>query len=151
MAVWRSTPGHDRHTRWKDWAIAAVAVWLGAVPLGLAVLALAYLLGTLPGLSGAPGVTHPLAALYILGYVLFFSPMLSWAGLLLALPPAWLMLRRGFAGWGSFGMLGLISGTLAGGFFDGFTPTVAGLHGLAAALAFRWILFRLSPEIFTAR
>jgi len=149
MAAWHSQPRGDRLTSWKDWAIASVAVWLGAFPVGLALLALAYLLSTIFGLAGSADMAHPLAALYVVGYVLFFSPVLSWAGVLVALVPAWWLLRWGLGGWASFATLGLVAGAIAGSFFQGFAPGVAAAYGLLAALAFRRILFQLRPAIFT--
>lgn len=98
MAAWFSRPGGDRMIRWRDWAVAAVAVWLGAIPAGLMVLIVAYPLSAAFNLTGSETVAIPLAALYVVGYLLFFSPLLSWAGILLALPLAWLLLRRGIGG-----------------------------------------------------
>lgn len=149
MAAWRSRPKGDQLTSWKDWAIASVAVWLGAAPIGLILLALAYLLSAVLGLSSDPEAAHPLAVLYILGFVLFFSPVMAWAGVLVALGPAWWLLRLGAGGWASFAALGLGAGALGGSFFQGFAPGIAAMHGLLAGLAFRWVLFRLRPAIFT--
>ena len=151
MGVWRSQPAGDRLLCWRDWAVASVVVWLGAAPLGLGVLALAYLFSAVFGLSGATDMRHPLAALYVIGYILLFAPVLSWAGVLLALAPVWWLLRRGAGGWASFATLGLAAGTVAGTLFQGFAPGIAAAYGVLAALVFRWIFFGLHPAIFTTR
>lgn len=52
-----------------------------------------------------------LATLCVTGYILFFSPVLPWAGMLLALAPVWWLLRRG-AGWVGFAPLRLAAGAL---------------------------------------
>jgi len=102
------------------------------------------------GLSGSAGATHPLAALYLLDYILLFAPVLSWAGVLLALGPAWWLLRQNAGGRASFAALGLGAGGFAVSLFQGFEPLIAAVFGLLAALVFRWILFRLNQAIFTA-
>ena len=151
MAAWLSQPKGDRLTNWKDWAIASVVVWLGPLPLGVAVLALAYVLSALFGLESSEQSAHPLAALFIVGFILVFSPLMSWAGVLTALVPAWWLVRSGAGGWASFSALGVAAGTVAGSFFENFATAIAAVFGLLAALTFRWVLFRLRPEIFTAR
>lgn len=156
MAAVFSRPGGDRLIGWKTWALAALTVWLGAIPAGLAVLLVAYPLSAVFGLTNSDAVAHPLAALYVVGYLLFFSPLLSWAGILLALPFAWLALRRGIGGWVVFALLGVVAGSVASGFFEHFADSWGGaaaglIHGLLSALAFRWLLARLQPDAFTDR
>ncbi|MFN3954432.1 MAG: hypothetical protein ACK4LQ_08250 [Pararhodobacter sp.] len=149
MAAWRSP--RAARPGWKGWVLSSLAVWLAPLPLGLGVLVLAYGLGVLLSLDDMLDAAHPLVVVHVAGYLLFFSPLMSWLGLLLALPLAWFLVRRGWGGWASFAVLGLAAGTLAGALLPNFAPAVASAFGLLAALAFRWILFRLSPEIFTAR
>ena len=152
MAMWRSRAGGNRDASWKDWAIASVTVWLAPVFLGVAVLALAYAISTAVGATGSSSeALHPVLALFLAGYVLVFSPMFSWAGLLVAIVPAWALLRLGLGGWASFLALGLVAGALAGGLFQGFSAAMGAGFGGLAALAFRRILSALKPEIFTTR
>ena len=149
MAAWRSVPHGHRALGWKDWAIATAVIWLTPIPLGIAVLALAYGLSALIGATSVPDATHPVLALFLLGYVLLFSPMFSWAGLVVAIAPAWGLLRLGRGGWASFLALGLLAGGLAGAMFQGFSGAMGAVFGMIAALAFRWSLSRLNREIFT--
>lgn len=148
MAVWRSQPAGDRLLNRRDWALASVVVWLGTVPLGLGLAGLAYLASA--GVSPPDPVELPrlLVALYLLGYLLIFSPILSWVGVLLALAPVWWLLRNGAGGWGSFAALGLGAGGVAGALFHGVV--IAAAWGLLAALCFRRILFLRRPGIFTS-
>lgn len=149
MVAWRSPRG--ARPGWTVWVLASLAVWLAPLPLGLLLLALAHGLAAILSLDGAPDAAHPLLVMHLFGFVMFFSPILSWIGVLLALVPAWLLVRRGWGGWASFAGLGLLAGTLAGAMVPNFAAAIASGFGLFSALAFRWILFRLAPEIFTAR
>ena len=151
MAAWGSAGGRDVRLRFWDWLLASLAVWLGALVLGAAMVALGMALSALMGL-GAPedDRAHPLMLLFVTGYIFLFSPVFSWLGILLALPAVWLLLRWGAGGWASFALLGAGAGTLAGLLIPGFLTLMASLFGLLAALAFRWVLARRRPEIFHA-
>ncbi len=151
MAAWRSDPGGDRRLGGGAWLLASVTAWLGPALPGLALLAMAFGASRLWGLSGGAEAAHPLAAVYVAGFVLVFSPVLSWVGVLVALVPAWMLLRRGWGGWASFGALGLVAGMLAGTMVQGFLPGLAAAHGVVAALLFRWVFCLIEPDIFTAR
>ena len=148
MALWRSVPGGDARIGWRGWTLAALAVWLVPLPLGLAVLGLAHLAEAL-GLSNDGAGMHPLAVVHVLGFILLFSVTLSWLGVLIALLPAWALLRLGWGGWASFAALGLVAGAAAGSLLHGFVPGLGPAHGLFAALFFRWIIYRIAPGIFT--
>ena len=150
MAAWASAGGEESRLRLSDWLLASLAVWLGAVVLGAAMVALGTALSALMGL-GAPedDGAHPLVALFVTGYILLFSPMFSWLGIILALPAVWLLLRGGAGGWASFALLGAGAGTLAGLLIPGFLTLMASLFGLLAALAFRWVLALRRPEVFS--
>ncbi|MCC5988521.1 MAG: hypothetical protein JJT95_12630 [Pararhodobacter sp.] len=150
MAAWRSAPDSGRELSFADWAIASVAVWLGALPLGAALVALAMAISAFLDLGPPDGSTHPLILPFVIGYILFFSPMFSWIGLLLALPPVLLLLRKGAGGWASFALLGAVAGTLGGLMIPGFVTLIAAIHGTLAALAFRWILKIRRPTVFHA-
>ena len=149
MTAWRSAPGRERKLTFADWAIASVAVWLGALPLGAALVALSMAISAVLDLGAPDEGAHPLILPFVIGYILFFSPMFSWIGLLLALPLVWLLLRKGAGGWSSFALLGAVAGTAAGLMIPGFVTLLAAIHGTLAALAFRWILKIRQPEVFS--
>ena len=150
MAAWVSTGGNGSRLRLSDWVLASLAVWLGALLLGVAVIAFATGVSALLGM-GAPedDAAHPLVALFVTGYILLFSPMFSWLGIILALPAVWLLLRGGAGGWASFALLGAGAGTLAGLLIPGFLTLMASLFGTLAALVFRWVLALRRPEVFS--
>ncbi|WP_050523241.1 hypothetical protein [Pseudorhodobacter wandonensis] len=75
--------------------------------------------------------------LYGLVYLLVFSPLFSWVGWLLALPLVWLLLRDGWFGWLSAGLVGLVAGAVAGGLIG--SPVALPFGGMAV-LALRAIL-----------
>lgn len=131
---------------WGTIGLAAVLVWATPCLLGILVLGLAF------GISHATGTLelemdrHPLLALFMAGYVLFFSPLLSWIGICLAILPAGWLIRRGRAGWRSFLLLGLLAGTLAGSMVPGFGTAIAAAYGALAALGFLWAVRRLQPR-----
>lgn len=140
MAGLRSTPARPG---WVALLLSGLAVWLLPVPVGVLLLTLAMGLGAGLGLDGTGGDLHPLLALHIAGWVFLFSPMLSWIGLIAAIPAAAWLVWRGWAGWVSFALLGLGSGTLAGSLVPGFATVIAALWGLMAAIVFRWLALRL--------
>lgn len=150
MAAWRSVPGGHRAARWRDWAVAAGAVWVGASVLGIAVLAVTAAISAALGLAAPGGEgAHPLIVPFVLGYVLFFSPMLSWVGIALALPGVAVLLARGWGGWASFLILGLVAGAVATIPFAGFGTWVGMGFGGPAALAFRRMFVWIRPSAFT--
>lgn len=135
MSLFASPPNLHR-AGWRVWAMSIALIYLGPMALGLGVLALAYVAGlALPEGSGL------LASLYIGGFILFFSPILSWVGLLVALPLAAVLMARGVAGWGSFAVLGLIVGGVAGAALGDGYLFIAPLFGVLAAVTFRAIFF----------
>jgi len=164
MPAWRSRPDGQRGLVSRDWILASVTVWLGAPVLGAGLLLLTFpLTGALMTLTGNPDSDGPAAAAFLLllymSYALIFSPVISWAGLGLAIPAAWMLLARGLGGWSSFLVLGLVAGGLAGlllpqvvGFFDTAEGSLTGAaFGASAAPVFRGVLFLRRREIFTAR
>ena len=150
MAAWRSAPGRERRPGLADWAIASVVVWLGPLPLGAALLALSMAASAWLGLGNPEGTAHPLILPFVVGYILFFSPVFSWIGLALALPVVGFLVGRGLGGWASFALLGTAAGTVGGLLIPGFVTLLAATHGALAALAFRWLLKLRRPEIFIA-
>ncbi len=79
--------------------------WIGAAILGLFFVLLALVLDRI----GLQGFASPLGET---GSVLIFSPFLSWAGLLPAIPLGIWALSKGWAGW--------LSAVIAGSIFGGF-------------------------------
>jgi hypothetical protein len=138
MNVFKSSPGMHR-AGWRVWATAAALIWMIPCALGIAVLGLAYGAGIV-----LPEGHALLATLYILGFVLFFSPILSWLGLIIALPLAALLMARGWAGRGSFAALGLATGLIAGAMVGDGYLLLGPVFGLLAALGFRAVFFALA-------
>jgi len=151
MAALRSAPGGDRRLGWRGWAAGLAGAWLLPSAMGLLVMGAAFgvsrLLGADLAANAAPEV---LLALYFAGAMLFFSPMLSWVGLILLAPSAWMLMRLGLAGWLNMAGAGLMAGLVAGGMLSGVSTEVTGLFGTAAALVLRSLFRMISPEIFTA-
>ena len=141
MAALRSTP---LQAGWRPLLLAGAAVWALPVPVGAGLLMLALALGQLTGLDGTGAPVHPLVAIHLTGWVMLFSPVLSWLGLLPALPVAGWMLRSGRGGWASFALLGLLAGVVGSWMAPGFSSLVAALWGLLAALVFRKMVFWLT-------
>ncbi len=84
--------------------LSALAACGLPVPLGMA---LVFVIPALPSPADAWAM--------ILGTLLMFSPVLSWIGFAVAAPLQWLLLRRGWYGYGSAAALGLgIGAALAG-------------------------------------
>lgn len=135
---------------WGTIGLAAALVWGAPSVLGLGVLGLAYGLSRATGTMEVGMDRHPLLMLFFAGYALLFSPLLSWIGIGLALGPAVWLARRG-TGWAGFLALGLLAGTLAGAMVPGFATLIAAVYGGLAALAFRWALGRMEPEVFAPR
>lgn len=138
--------------------MAAAMVWVAAPIVGLILVILStILLGLSDGGGAATLLTRSLAWLSVTGFMLVWSPVFSWIGLLPAVPVVAWLLRVGRGGAGSFGLLGLALGAvcgaaimaLAGGTAIAFWGLFGGGVGLASALALRRALFWLEPEIFT--
>lgn len=140
MSAFRSEPGLQR-AGWRVWAMATALIWLGPVVLGLVLLALAYALGAGMDATGGHGA---LGTVYITGFIFFFSPILSWIGLLVALPAAAWLMSHGLGGWASFTLLGLVVGLVAGLGLGGGYVFLAPLFGALAALIFRRTFFTLA-------
>jgi hypothetical protein len=141
MAVLRSTP---LDAGWRSLTLAGAAVWALPVPLGVGLLMLALALGQVTGLDNSGAATHPLVAIHLTGWVMLFSPVLSWVGLIPALPVAGWMLRTGRGGWANFALLGLAAGVVGSWFVPGFSSLLAAAWGMLAALAFRRLVFWLT-------
>jgi hypothetical protein len=152
MAALRSAPGGDRRLGWRGWAVGLAGAWALPAALGLVVMGLCFALSRLFGADLAAGAgPELLLAFYFAGAMLFFSPVLSWVGLILLAPSLWALMRLGLAGWLNVAGAGLMAGLVAGGVVSGIATEVTGMFGAAAALLLRSIFRAIDPEIFTAR
>jgi hypothetical protein len=156
--LWRNTQGTPPGLR--TWLVAAGLVWVAAPIAGLIlVIPATMLMGMLLTGNDPSPLARAMGWLSFIGFTLIYSPLFSWLGLALATPIAAWLLRTGFGGVGSFALLGLAIGAagggaavaLAGGAAFGFWAVFAALFGLVNALALRWLLFVLTPKIFTKR
>ena len=83
-----------------------------------------------------------LSQLYIVGIFVGFSPMVSWAGLLLGVPLSILAMSRGMAGWGVAAGGGTLAGALTGVFLGSvmFMATFGAGFGLLYWIFLRWLV-----------
>lgn len=102
----------------------AVLLWAAPVAIGGVLYALAVLIGPGEGTFG----------LLAISVALFFSPLLSWIGWIVALPAVWVLLSRGLFGWLPAAATGLAAGAIAGAITD---SEIAIPFGLVAILALR--------------
>ena len=104
-------------------------LWIAPVGLGLTGLVLAVAVGRL--------WAEPALVLWFVASGLIFSPLYSWIGWLVALPPVMLALLQGWFGWAVAIAIGAGSGLAAGALAD----TEAALpFGIAALLVLRAVL-----------
>lgn len=114
--------------------LSCFLLWIAPVGLGLVGLALAVPIGRLwaePGLE-----------LWFIASALIFSPLYSWIGWLIALPPVMLALWQGWFGWAAALLIGAGSGLLAGALAD---TEIALPFGILALLVLRAVLGRIMP------
>lgn len=150
MAMLASARGGQRLLGWRDWLAALLVVWIAPALLGAGLVGLGMLFGGPEFREAADaGASQALIVLFLLGYVLLFSPVLSWIGLLIALPLVWMLLRFGLAGWLNMASMGAIAGLLAAGAVQGFHPLLPMVFGTLAALGFRAMLRARKPQAFT--
>lgn len=149
MAALRSRPGGDRQVGIGSWVVGLLATWAVPSVLGLGLAGVATLLGQ-------AGVHREgwLLTLHATGWVLVFSPLLSWMGLVALAPLFWLMLRRGQAGWASTMAAGALAAALALVPLSAMGGAMAGVivvpFGAAAALILRATLGWLAPAALAA-
>ncbi len=133
MSLLRSAPYPD--TPWRDLLAAAVAALLLPSALGLLLLGLFHLFGQqMPHRAG----------LFLFGpaMALTLSPLLSFAGMMLAVPLSSILIRAGWFGWLPAAVTGLGVGAVMGALFD---LEIAAPFGLCAVLILRTVLGRLRP------
>ena len=82
-----------------------------------------------------------LSLLYISGIFVGFSPMFSWAGLLLGVPLSILAMSRGMAGWGVAAGGGTLAGALTGAVLGSvsFMAAFGAGFGLLYWIFLRWL------------
>ena len=132
MALIRSRP--QTPVPWQSLLLAVATLWLAPVLVGFVGLAMY-------GLIGKTWAEFGLGVWFVAN-ALAFSPLFSWVGWLIALPPVWAVLRFGWFGW--LGALGI--GAAAGGLAGEIAQTAAALpFGMVAILILRAVLGRVIP------
>lgn len=149
MAALYSARRGDRGLTWRDWLAGYAATWILPVPLGLLMLVLPVLyMWPFDALGWPIPAQEPVSYIFGLGWVVLFTPMLSWIGLLISAPLVWAVLRLGLGGWVNFLLGGALAGALAASFLDGmhalFPASVGAVSGVTCRLVFNW----LRPEVF---
>lgn len=122
-------------TPWRDLLTAAIAAVL--LPVGVGLLCLGVFSVAQGALPSGPGM-----ALWMTGTALMLSPLLSLAGMILALPVASLLIRLGWFGWLPAAATGLAIGAVIGAMMD-FPP--GAVCGAAILLILRAVLGILRP------
>ncbi len=133
MSLLRSQPTDG--IPWKHLLIAALFAWAVPSLIGVALLGLFHAGGDqLPG--NAP------LYLWSGSVMMLLSPMLSFAGLVLAVPLSGLLLRAGWFGWLIAAAIGAGVGALMSGMIE--FPAAAPF-GVVILLLLRFVLGRLRP------
>lgn len=129
MGLLRSPP--QVPVPWTKLLLAMAALWLAPVLLGLIGLMLFLIIGKTWADFGL--------GVWFTANALVFSPLFSWIGWLIALPPVALALRQGWFGWASAALIGAAAGFVAGQIAQ---SAIALPFGVAALLALRAVLGR---------
>lgn len=132
MALLRSSP--QIPLPWGKLLLWVAGLWIAPVPIGWLGLAL---FGGLTQTSAEVGL-----GLWFAANALTFSPLFSWIGWLIALPPVALALQKGWFGWAVAAAIGIIAGSIAGAVAD---TELALPFGLVAVLILRAVLGRVLP------
>lgn len=145
MAALRSPRHGDRSLGLGSWVVGLLTTWIAPSMIGLVLIALATALSR----GGVAQDTGWLVGLLAAGWVLVFSPLLSWIGLVALVPLFWLLLRAGRAGWASSMAAGALAGLAAMAALTAMGSAMAMLivvpFGAAAALILRAALGWLAP------
>lgn len=149
MAALHSAHRGDRALSWRDWCAGYGATWVLPAPLGLAMLVLPILYQWPFQMLGWPvPAQEPVSYVFGLGWVILFSPMLTWIGLLISVPVVWATLRLGLGGWLVFliggGAVGALSANILDGMHALFPALIGALSGYICRLVLKW----LRPEVF---
>jgi len=137
LALLTSHP--QRPLPWARLLGSVAALWVAPVALGLAGLMLFIAANRL--LDGQGGADIVLG-LWFFSYALVLSPVFSWVGWLIALPPVALAVHRGWFGWGAAALIGAAAGSIAGAAVE---TEIALPFGVLALLALRALLGRVLP------
>ena len=119
---------------WPALIGSVLVLWVLPVALGLAGLGLFVLVG---GISTEAGL-----AMWFAANAVMMSPLFSWAGWLIALPPVALALWSGWFGWMAAALIGMVAGSVVGALAE---TEIALPFGLVSLLALRGVLGRLLP------
>lgn len=141
MAAFRSAPRGGRRLGWTGWLLGLAAAWSLPPAAGLLVLALASLTGRVAGSEAA------MATLLAAGWLLVISPLLSWIWLALSVPPLWLLVRHGLAGWVNVAAVGAAAGALGAALVGELAPQTGILTGAFGAVIQRMVWGWIAPDI----
>ncbi|AKS45309.1 hypothetical protein SAMN05444287_0401 [Octadecabacter temperatus] len=135
--VWRTNPAGFRVAGHLPILTGTLAVLIGPVILGTIIVGLTGLF-TVP-ITEDPQAS-PVLAIETIGILLVASPLVSWCGLLAAIPLSAFAAARGFAGWGVAVLGGFLTGLLAALVMNGFAPSqeaiVIGCVGVTLAVVY---------------
>lgn len=119
---------------WARLGLSIAALWIAPVMVGAVGLLMF-------GVIGKTWADFGLGV-WFLANALFWSPMFSWIGWLIAALPVALALGRGWFGWLPAAVIGAIAGSLAGAAVE---TEIALPFGLVAVLVLRAVLGRALP------
>lgn len=119
---------------WVKLALSIVALWIAPVLVGAVGLLMYNVIGKTWADFGL--------GVWFFANALFWSPLFSWIGWLIALPPVALALRYGWFGWATAALIGAAAGFLAG---EAAQSEIALPFGIIAILALRLVLGRALP------
>lgn len=141
----RTVPVSGGWPLWRPLLAGLVAALVGAVLLGAALLTVHSALQVL----GPSGLA--MSVLEGFGFMTLYSPMISWVGLLVALPAAGVALRQGRAGWLMAVGVGVPVGAVIYSLIAGTWTealVIGGVFGAELAMLF-WLGMRLTaPAAF---
>ena len=145
MRAFRSTPGGARVAGGKAIALAVLATWLLLPTVLIPVLIGG---GELAGLADAGD--DPLGASVYLVAAVQYAMLVSWTGLLAAVPAMLGAMRLGLFGWASAVLIGALAGSLAGLLPVMPAAPFPAIYGAGAILGL-WAMLRATrPRAFTA-
>jgi hypothetical protein len=132
MGFFRSQP--QQPVPWRLLLLSVLVLWIAPIGVGLVGLLIFFLISTVSAEFGL--------LIWFSATALTFSPLFSWIGWLIALPPVALALRLGWFGWVEALLIGAAAGAVAGGLAE---IEAALPFGMGALLVLRAVLGRLLP------
>lgn len=137
--AFRTEPVAERLGLWPHIAAILLAI-LVAIVLGAGLFAVGLLVDHMDPLAINP--------VGLFGFLLLYSPILSWAGHLPGAFVLHILLRKGWAGWVSVALAGLGIGAVLAPLVGSSAPVVfAPILALFHAKALRWVLVRLQGSV----